>query len=90
MAQSIQLLNKALSINPVAEFWCEQLGMSRSAMATAKFRGRLSPVVAGDLARLLGEDPKAWVALAALEAAPESRTKNKLLTMADGWEELRI
>jgi len=78
--QSIQLLHKALAREPSQAFWCKQLGVSRSALAVAKMRGRLSPSIAGNLARLLAEpELEQWVAIAGLEAEPDSYGKAKIL-----------
>lgn len=79
MMQSMQLYHMAMAVQPKASFWCEQLGVSRNTLAVAKIRGRLSPTVAGNLARLLGEPVKDWVAVAALEGEPDSYAKNKIL-----------
>jgi len=39
----------------------------------------LSPTIAGGIAAQLGENPTQWIALAALEAEPESPTKKALV-----------
>lgn len=80
MQSTMQLLHQALALNPKQSFWSEQLQTSKHAIAVAKLRGRLSPVIAGNLARLLGEDIQKWVAIAALEAEPESYGKRKILS----------
>lgn len=82
MKSSIQLYHRAMAQTPSAKYWCEQLGVSRNALATAKLRGRLSPTIAGNLARLLGEDIDEWIVIAALEGEPPSYSRNKLMTMA--------
>jgi len=38
----------------------------------------LSPTIAGHLALLLGEDESYWIAIAALEAEPESPGRERL------------
>ena len=85
MPQSIELLHQALTVNPNKAFWCEQLQMRRNALAQAQSRDRLSPTVAGNLARLLGEDECFWVAVAALEAEPDSYGKAKLQARESQW-----
>lgn len=76
--QSLQLLHKALQRDPNQAFWCKQLEVSRTTLSVARIRGRLSPLVAADLARLLGEDIEHWTTVAVLESEPESRKVNKL------------
>ena len=83
MQNTMQLYHQAMARQPSAAFWCEQLGVSRNTLAVAKIRGRLSPTVAGNLARLLGEPIKDWVAIAALEGEPESYGKSKVLQMLE-------
>lgn len=80
MQRSIDLLDRALTLNQNYAEWCRTLGISRSTLHTAKARGRLSPTVAGNLARLLGEEETGWIALAALEGEPESQGKTQLLS----------
>lgn len=79
MKSTLQLYHQALSQTPSAKFWCDQLGVSRNTLSTAQARGRLSPTVAGNLARLLGEPIDDWIVIAALEAEPPSAAKSKLL-----------
>lgn len=78
---TMQLYHMAMALEPSAAHWCEQLGVSRNTLAVAKIRGRLSPTVAGNLARLLGEPIDKWIALAALEAEPASYGRDKLAGM---------
>jgi hypothetical protein len=75
----MDLFSKALEIQPSAKVWCDELGLSRNTLATAKIRGRLSPGIAGGIAMKLGENPIEWIAIAALEAEPESSYKKELL-----------
>jgi hypothetical protein len=75
----MQLLDKALAIEPSASEWCRKLGVTRSAIAVAKTRGRLSTLLAGGIAAQLGEDPKDWITVAAMEAEPESPAKKALM-----------
>jgi plasmid maintenance system antidote protein VapI len=78
---SIQLLEKAFK-HPYEDRsvkdWCKDLEVNRTAISIARTRGKLSPVMAGNLARLLGEDVTYWVAVAALEAAEDSHPKLKV------------
>ena len=84
MTSSIQLLYRALAINPSQTFWCQQLGVSRSALAVAKTRGRLSPSIAGNFCRLLGEPNAAhWIAIAGLEAEPATHARTKALHLLE-------
>lgn len=85
MQSTMQLYHKAMAQTPSAKFWCDQLNVSRNTLAVAKIRGRLSPTVAGNLARLLGEDVKTWIAISAIEGEPESYAKNKIQTVANEW-----
>lgn len=88
MHTTMQLLHKALAERALTEAdWCRELGISRTSLSVAKTRGRLSPVVAGNLARLLGEDMEHWIAVAALEAQPNTYGRNKLqaLLRAPAW-----
>jgi hypothetical protein len=79
MGKTMELLNRALEMQPSAEQWCKELKLSRSALAVAKHRGRLAPGVAGAIAIKLGENPIQWIATAAMEAEPESPIKDRLL-----------
>ncbi len=79
--KSLQLLHKALNQEPSQAFWCKQLGVSRTTLSVAQIRGRLTPIVAADLARLLGESIEHWTTVAALEAQPPSHKVAKLQGM---------
>lgn len=70
--KTLELLDKALAENPSPKSWCDKLKVARSALNTARIRGRLSPALAGGLAIELGEDARQWIAVAALEAEPET------------------
>ena len=87
MQSTMQLLTKALQpeYGMSATKWCEKLGVNRSNLAMAKVRGRLSPTMAGKLAVSLGEDAIKWIAIAALEAEPESNGKQELVNQFDVW-----
>lgn len=81
MKTTMQLLHKALAQEPSASFWCRELQMHRTTLTASKMRGRLSPTIAGNLARLLGEDVSYWVNVAALEAEPPTYGREKLRSM---------
>jgi len=88
MESTMQLLYKALEREPSAKFWCEQLLISRNTLAVAKIRGRLSPTIAGNLARLIGEDTQKWVTIAAMEGEPDTYGKWKVIeTIEKRWND---
>lgn len=70
--KTIELLERALAINPSPKAWCDELKLNRTAINVARNRGRLSPVLAGNLAIKLGENPQQWIVIAALEAEQDS------------------
>lgn len=76
--QTLELLERALAINPSPKHWCDELKVARSALNVARLRGRLSPALAGGLAMKLNENPTQWVAIAALEAEPKSALTDQL------------
>ena len=80
MKTTLDLLDRATkAIGPISERALSQrLGHSPTAITTAKQRGNLSPVLAGQLAEAIGEDIPQWMAIAALEAAPRSRVSEHL------------
>jgi hypothetical protein len=55
-----------------------KLGMSPTALNNAVMRGTISPVAAGQLAELIGEDIEHWMAVAAIEGVPRSRVTDHL------------
>ena len=77
MTSTIQLLEKALQSKRAAD-WCRDLNISTAAFAQAKKRGRLSPLLAGNIAIDLGENPDHWMAVAAMEAERESPLRDRL------------
>lgn len=87
MQTTMELLTKALQPEHgmTATKWCEKLGVNRTALAVAKARERLSPTMAGKIAVSLGEDAVKWIAIAALEAEPESTGKRELVNQFDVW-----
>lgn len=84
MLNTMDLLQKALGMKRAAH-WCDELNIDLSTISKAKQRGRLSPVLAGNLAIKLGESPEHWIAVAALEAEPESELLTRLLADANSW-----
>jgi hypothetical protein len=55
------------------------LGLSKQALYNAKERGHLSPAIAGALADVMGQDPKDWIVIAALESERDSACKERML-----------
>lgn len=84
MQNTMELLNKALEMKR-ATHWCDELHLDMSTISQAKKRGRLSPVLAGNFAIKLGENPEHWIAVAALEAEPESELLASLRKNASLW-----
>ena len=78
MPNTMQLLQRALTVQSQAR-WAHSLDVSEAAISQAKKRGRLSPTLAGRIASTLGENPTEWIAVAALEAEPDSTAKEQLL-----------
>ena len=60
---------------------CAALGVNRTALSVARLRGRLTPILAGGIADMIGEDVKHWVAIAAIEAEPKTKQRDYLLSM---------
>ena len=78
METTMQLLDKALTIEPNMSELCRKIETARSAISVAKHHGRLTPVIAGNLANFLGEDVTRWIAIAAIESAPDTPSKRRL------------
>lgn len=78
MKTTVELMQKALTIKPAAE-WARHLGITRALFTNAKNRGNLSPIVAGEIAGEIGEDPAKWIVIATLETGRESACKDRLL-----------
>lgn len=86
MQTTMDLLNRALTEREISQAeWCKQLEVNRTALAVARLRGRLSPTIAGNIARLMGEPVEHWIAVAALEAEPDSKGKQTLLRKEHTW-----
>ncbi|MBT2323622.1 hypothetical protein J7E62_14835 [Variovorax paradoxus] len=70
--------------------WARRLDLSDEALRTARFRRRLSPVIAGALAEELQQDPAKWIIVAALETERESACKTKMLErFTNSWPAAR-
>ncbi len=78
MQTTLQLLAKAEEVKDLSA-WAETLGLTKRALYTAKYRGSLSPAVAGALAEELGEEPGPWMVIAALEGERESACKSRMV-----------
>lgn len=68
MQTTRELWQMALTKHHAAE-WARRLNLTPSALSIAKRQGRLSPVLAANVAIELGEDATRWTAIAALEGA---------------------
>lgn len=77
MQTTMDLFEKALTKQHAAA-WAREFNMTPAAISIAKRQRRLSPVLAGNLAIKLGENPEHWMAIAAMEAEPESPLLNQL------------
>lgn len=84
MQTTMDLFEKALSIQRAAD-WAREFNLTRGALSIAKKQRRLSPLLAGNLAIKLGEDPAHWIAVAALEAEPESELLTRIKAHANKW-----
>lgn len=78
MQTTMDLLQRATTIQPSDAEWCRNLGVSRTTLTVARTRGHLTPIVAGAIAQRLELDPIEWTARAAIEAAPESSLKSMM------------
>jgi hypothetical protein len=80
MKCTLDLLTQAKAqFAPISErALSQQLGHSPTALTTARQRGSLSPIIAGQLAERLGFDPVPWMALAVTETEKKSRTVDAL------------
>lgn len=78
MQNTLELLKKAEALQDLSA-WAQKLGLTKRALYTAKYRGSLSPAVAGALAEELGEDAQRWMVIAALESERDSACKSRML-----------
>ncbi len=84
MPKTMELLDKALEIKRAAS-WCREFNLTEAALSLARKRGRLSPTLAGNFAIKLGESPEQWIAIAALEAEPDSPLLDELKAKTSRW-----
>ena len=84
MQTTMHLLAKALERKSIAE-WTAELDLSEKALYNAKYRGQLSPTLAGDLASRLGEDVERWIVIAAVESDRDSASKTRMLKRLETW-----
>lgn len=87
MQTTMELFEKALTVQHAAA-WARELNLTRAAFSMAKKHGRLSPVLAGNIALELGEDPERWVAIAALESEKDSELLARLKARSKTWRKL--
>lgn len=79
MKATIKLLDRALrELNTSERQLSARIELSPNNLAVARNRGSLSPVAAGRLAELLGEDVEHWIAVAAIENTPRSKATDHL------------
>ncbi len=84
MQTTMDLFSKALE-KQHASAWARELNLTPAALSVAKRQKRLSPVLAGNLAMKLGENPQEWIAVAALEAEPDSVLLQQLKNCQSKW-----
>lgn len=84
METTMDLFEKALTVQRAAD-WAKEFNLTRGALSIAKTKRRLSPVLAGNFAMKLGENPEHWIAVAALEAEPESTLLQRLKNSQANW-----
>lgn len=87
MQNTMELFSKALEIKH-ASAWAREFNITPEAFSMAKKQGRLSPVLAGNIAIELGEDPEHWIAVAAIEATKESELLARLKNRVNSWRRL--
>ena len=85
MQTTMHLLDKALSIEPNMTELCRKISTANSAIRVARHNGRLTPVIAGNLAEFVGEDVTHWIAIAAIESAPDTPSKRRLESSLKNW-----
>ena len=78
MQTTMELLAKAEEIKDLSA-WADTLGLAKRSLYTAKYRGSLSPAVAGALAEEIGEKPEPWMLIAALEGERDSACKTRMV-----------
>ena len=83
MQSTMNLLADAEKVKDLGA-WAEALGLTKRTLYTAKYRGSLSPSIAGALAEELGQDSKKWIVIAALESERESACKARMVRKLAG------
>lgn len=81
MQTTMNLLDAATEIKDLSA-WAEDLGLSKQSIYNAKYRGHLSPAIAGALAEKLGRNVEGWVFIAAVESEKDSACKERMLKRA--------
>lgn len=87
MTSTLELLTKALE-KKSASAWSRDYNITPGTFTNAKKAGRLSPMLAGNIAMDLGEDANRWMAVAALEAERDSPLRDRLrdtLLLRNQW-----
>lgn len=84
MQPTLSLLERALALHNAQE-WARRLSLSKNAIYEARKSGHLTPVVAGNLAIELGEDPQEWITAAVIEGEKDSPAKARLATRLERW-----
>jgi hypothetical protein len=84
MQTTMKLFGKALEVQHAAA-WAREFNITPAAISIAKKQKRLSPELAGNFAIKLGENPKHWIAVAALEAEPATELLARLKESANSW-----
>ena len=87
MNTTMELFEKALTVKNQSA-WARDYNVTPETFSMAKKTGRLSPIIAGNIAIDLGEDPEHWMAVAALEAAGNQTLVARLKTRANSWRRL--
>ena len=87
MQTTMELFKKALETQN-ASAWARKYNITPEAFSVAKRQGRLSPVLAGNIAIDLGEDAIKWIAKATLEASKESELLTRLKKNCNDWRKL--
>lgn len=78
MQTTMNLLDAAVKVQDLAA-WARELGLTKQTLYTSKYRGHLSPAIAGDIASKLGEDVDRWIVIAALESEKDSACKKRMV-----------
>lgn len=79
MQTTLDLLAEAEGQQDLTQ-WARELGLSDKALYNAKYRGHLSPAIAGAVAEKLNRDVDKWIVVAALESEKDSACKTRMLS----------